>query len=113
MKYRIAIIGPENVTSLFKSVGADVFVAHTGEEATDALKEIKASTDDPESTKRYAVALILESLYTALKEEDLQKLSRGSLPSIISVPGLEGSSGAALQKLGRLAEQAVGSNILN
>jgi len=113
MKYRIAIIGPENVTSLFKAVGADVFVAHNSEEATEALRIIKQKTDDTESTEPYAVALVLESLYAGIKQDDLQKLSRGSLPSIISVPGLEGSSGAALQKLGRLAEQAVGSNILN
>lgn len=112
MSYKIAIIGPETITSLFTSVGADVFVAHTGEEATEALFRIKTQTEDTTSTSRYAVALVIESLYAEISADDLERLSRGSLPSIIAVPGIEGSTGASLEKLKRLAEQAVGSNIL-
>lgn len=113
-QYKIAVVGPTDVTSIFRSTGATIFEADTGESALAILKDIKKQTQNPEGSQdRYAIVVILERLVAEIRPEDYEKVAFGSLPAIIAVPGFEGSSGVSMEKLARLAEKAVGSNILN
>lgn len=109
--YKIAVIGPASVTSIFRATGAHVFNATTGEEALTILKEIKKETVDAIDSA-YAVVVILENLVADIRVEDYEKVTLGSLPAVVAVPGFEGSSGVGIEKLARLAQKAVGSNIL-
>ena len=112
--YKAAIIGPKSIISGFKALGVTPFDAETGEEALQALKEIKSTIDNPkEGKEKYATVIIIESLVHDIPEADMEKVSRGALPAIVALPGLEGSQGAGVDKLKRLAEKAIGSDILS
>jgi V/A-type H+/Na+-transporting ATPase subunit F len=111
--YTTAIIGPHAIISGFSALGVVPFPAHTGSEMLAILKSIKRTLEDPESTDaRYAVVILIESLVDQLPKEELDRVSRGALPALVILPGVEGSRGAGAFKLKRLAERAVGSNIL-
>ena len=112
--HNIAIIGPKTIISGFKALGVTVFDAHNGTEALEILKNIKKdlSTPTPE-TKKFAVIIVNETLAHDIPKEEMEKISRGALPAIVILPGLEGSHGAGVEKLRRLAEKAIGSDILN
>ena len=44
-------------------------------------------------------------------EEDYKKLGQKALPAIIPVPGSTGATGYGLKRIGKMVEQAVGSDI--
>jgi vacuolar-type H+-ATPase subunit F/Vma7 len=47
-----------------------------------------------------------------IPQDEMDKVSSGALPAIVALPGIEGSHGAGVAKLKRLAERAIGSDIL-
>ena len=115
MSYKIAIVGPKGVVAGFKALGVTPFDAENGADALAILKELKANiTDiDNEGKEKFASVILIESLANQISPEDMEKVSRGALPAIVLLPGIEGSSGAGLQKLKVLAEKAVGTDILS
>jgi vacuolar-type H+-ATPase subunit F/Vma7 len=46
-----------------------------------------------------------------MEKEKYKKLTSGALPAIIPIPGHKGSSGFGDEKIKRIVEQAVGSDI--
>jgi V/A-type H+-transporting ATPase subunit F len=111
--YNIAIIGPKAVISGFKALGVTPFDAEDGETALEVLKTIKKDIETPGSTvQKFAAVILIESIARDISHEDMEKVSRGALPAIVTLPGLEGSHGAGVAKLKALAEKAVGSDIL-
>ncbi len=111
-EYKIAIVGPENTVSGFRSLGVESFPAHTTEDALHQLRKIKQLTTDPESTSKYAVVCIIEDLVLHVDQMEYAKIVDGPLPAVVLLPGPEGSQGFAIERLRRLAEQAVGSAII-
>lgn len=111
-EYKIAIIGPADTVSGFKALGVVAFDAKTADEALQRLREIKQQTVDPQSTTKYAIVCIIEDLVASVDQAEYAKVVEGPLPAIVILPGPEGSKGFALQRLRRLAEQAVGSAII-
>lgn len=113
--YRIAIVGPKEAVAGFSLLGVDVIAATTAEEATEALFRLKKSMrTDPDGRERnvYGVVFISEDLAGGLSADDEKKLARGALPAIIPLPSHRGSSGYGLDRLKRIVERAVGSDIL-
>lgn len=55
---------------------------------------------------------VTEDLAGQLSAEDERKLARGTLPAIIPLPSFRGSTGYATDRLNRIVERAIGSNIL-
>jgi V/A-type H+-transporting ATPase subunit F len=108
-EYRIAIVGPEKMTSGFKALGVDVFDAETGEQAVNKIKELRGTA---ETKTKYAVILLLEELAKHIPEDEYARLSQGPLPALLVLPGVSGSTGRGAQHLKHLAERAVGSDIL-
>jgi hypothetical protein len=49
---------------------------------------------------------------TLVDQAEYAKVVEGVLPAVVLLPGPEGSSGFAIERLRRLAEQAVGSAII-
>jgi V/A-type H+-transporting ATPase subunit F len=113
-KHNIAIIGPKPVISGFKALGVTPFNANSGEEALTVLQNIKKNLVDgaSDSSQTFATVILIESIAHDIAHEDMEKVSRGALPAIVVLPGLEGSHGAGVAKLKSLAEKAIGSDIL-
>ena len=111
-EYKIAIVGPLDTVSGFKALGVDSFQAQTAEEALEQLRVIKKQTLDPDSDTKYAVVCIIEDLVTLVDQKEYAKVVEGPLPAVVLLPGPEGSSGFAIERLRGLAEKAVGSAII-
>ena len=113
MNYKTAIIGPKDVISGFKALGVIPYDAKGGEEALEIIKNIKKEISEGGGTaEKFAVVIIIESTANQIPTDEFEKVSRGALPAVLVLPGLEGSTGAGVAKLKQLAERAVGSDIL-
>ncbi len=114
MKFGIAIIGRREEILGFSAVGLTIFPAETGEVAREILFDLKrALTDETHTigTPKFAIVFVMEEFIRSLTQEELTKLSAGALPSIISLPGNSGSTGYGNEKIRRIVEKAVGSDI--
>lgn len=107
MTYRIAIVGPEDSVIGFKALGVE---PHPVSDTASLLKKVEDLCSD-DLDERYAIILITEDYFVKAKEE-LFELSKRPLPAIISIPSHEGSKGLGGEKIKRIVEQAVGSDIL-
>ena len=112
--YSIAIIGQKDVILGFKAIGITAVNANTSEDALNALKELKSEkvTEAGIERPKYAIIMLTEDLAKDFPEEDYKKLSDDMLPSILVIPGVQGSTGFGMKKLGKIVEKAIGSNIL-
>lgn len=113
MCYKMAIIGPHEETFGFSALGVRSFAANTPEKARDILFGIKSDMSEDASNEagRYAIVFVMEELLIGISAEDYEKLSTGALPSIISLPGNRGTTGYGNEKIRRIVEKAVGSDI--
>lgn len=109
--YKIGIIGPTDTVSGFTALGVESFDATDGDTALAQLKKIKDHNANQPDTP-YAIVCIIENLLTSIDQAEYAKVVAGALPAVVVLPGLEGSQGFALDRLRRLAEQAVGSAII-
>ncbi len=114
MNYSIAIIGNKETILGFKALGLETFNANTTEEATTLLFDLKAETIEikGETKPKYAIIFITEELAMNIKKDDYKKLSLSSLPAIIPVPSSKGATKYGLSRIGKMVEQAVGSDIM-
>jgi vacuolar-type H+-ATPase subunit F/Vma7 len=111
--YKIAIIGPKDIISGFKALGVIPFDAEGGERALEILKEMKKDIDEGgDDVQKFATVIIIESIAQEISADEMDKITKGALPAIVALPGLEGSHGAGVAKLKRLAERAIGSDVL-
>ncbi len=115
MNCRIAIVGPQEVIAGFTLLGADIVAAHSQIEALEILYRLKKETQrDERGIERpmYGIIFVSEYLMTNLPIEEERKLAKGALPAIIPLPSHRGSTGFSSDRLRRIVERAVGSNIL-
>lgn len=113
-KYSIAIVGNKDTILGFKALGLNTFNANSGAEASQVLQNLKAENvklNDGETRPKYAIIFITEDLATQIPKDDYKKLSQDALPAIIPVPGSQGASGYGIRRIGKMVEQAVGSDI--
>ncbi len=111
--YNVAIIGPKDVILGYKALGVTPFVSNNGSEALDVLQKIKHDIEKGEKeVMKFAVVILIESIAKQIPVENMDRISQGALPAIVVLPGIEGSTGEGVAKLKRLAEKAVGSDIL-
>lgn len=108
--YRIAVIGPQDTVAGLAALGVEAFDATTGEEVLSKLRVITQAAERGETP--YAIVCIIESLAAAADPDEFNRLTREPLPAVVMLPGPEGSSGASIARLRRLAEQAIGSAII-
>lgn len=112
--YTIAIVGPKEVISGFKALGVTTFPAETSEKALEAMVEIKNNVEsDAADAISYALVILIESLAVGIASDDLRRVTKGALPAVVVLPGIEGSQGSGQAKLRELAEKAVGTDILS
>ena len=116
MKQKIAIIGNKETILGFKALGLETFDANNAEKATEILHKLAGEVividkTTEESIPMYAIIFITEDLAIKVPEEDYKKLGQKALPAIIPVPGSTGATGYGLKRIGKMVEQAVGSDI--
>lgn len=111
--YKIAIVGPKSVVSGFKALGVDAFNAENAEDAVAVIRELRAKGKDESIETPYAVVIVTENLVSNMSEDDYARITKGALPALVVLPGLEGSTGQSKKKLKELTERAVGSDILS
>ncbi len=114
MKYKTAIIGSKDAIAGFSLLGIDTVAVETPAEAVEKLLELKKDTrtEGGRELNTYAIIFITEDLAGGISPDDEKKLARGALPAIIPLPSHQGSTGYGLERLKRIVERAVGSNIL-
>lgn len=115
MNHKIAIVGTWEAVAGFALLGVDVVPVKDSEEAVTELHRLKKKmAPDEHGVERnvYAIVFITEDLAGGITPEDEKKLARGALPAIIPLPSHKGSTGYGLQRLKRIVERAVGSDIL-
>ena len=105
MKYKIAIVGNKETILGFKALGLETHDANTAEDAVKVLYDLKEEQD------QYAIIFITEELAMGIPKDDYKKLSQSALPAIIPVPGSKGTTGYGIKRIGKMVEQAVGSDI--
>lgn len=110
MTHNVAIIGPKDAIIGFSALGVKPFESYTADEALEILKTIKSDILE-EKEKCFAIVLITEDLIRAIPQDEYKKISKGALPAIIAVPGIHGTTGFGDEKVRRMVEQAVGSDI--
>lgn len=117
MTHQIAIVGPKDTILGFKALGLKTFNALTTEEAVKVLYELKKEqiVDEKtgESKPLYAIIFVIEDLMSEMEDSDYKKLSQDALPAIVPVPGTKGATGYSLKRIGKMVEQAVGSDIFS
>ena len=115
MKYKIAIVGSREAVGGFSLLGVDVVPVQNSAEAVQELFRLKKETQqDNQGIERnsYAIVFITEDLSSGISPDDEKKLAKGALPAIIPLPSHQGATGYGLQRLKRIVERAVGSDIL-
>lgn len=107
MKYSIAIIGPKNIIQGFSLLGARPLYAESGEEFLRIFQELQRNVE----TEPYAVVIVIENILRQISEEEYQHITKNPLPSIVSLPGIEGSTGYSAERLKKMTQKAIGSDI--
>lgn len=103
MDYKIAIIGNHEEILGFKALGLFPIAVNSTEDAKKKFDEIVNNND-------FAIVFVTENW--ALKIQDVLLEHRGALPAVVTIPNYAGSKGMGEQKLRKIVEQAVGSDIL-
>ena len=103
--YKISILGSEEVVKGFKILGLEILTPLDEAAAQEILLKLK-------NEGRCGVLIITEDWAQRLDKFLQEEFAKLSLPALVVVPGLAGSSGQALLQLKRIVEQAVGSDIL-
>lgn len=113
MKYRIAIVGSPEATSVFSLLGVDIVPLRDPELAAQELYRLKREMHEVDGIPRnvYGVVFITEDLAAGISADDERKLAKGALPAIIPLPSHH-STGYGMARLKRIVERAVGSDIL-
>lgn len=101
--HKIAVIGDEDSILGFRALGVSVFPVGSGEEADAALRAAARSD--------YAVIYITEG-YAGEIIDTITEYSRKPLPVVLTIPDISGHEGAAMEKIRRTVEKALGADIL-
>lgn len=99
--YKIGVIGPRDQVLAFMAAGFTVYDAQSRREALTALK--KAKGED------CAILYITAALAGEI-EAEIARLSKDTLPAIVTLPDMDSGYGTA--QLKRAVERAVGADII-
>lgn len=112
--YKFAVVGNVSSVKLYQALGAETHAVTTNEAARDKVEDLfRATKDDEAKSAVYAVVFVEEDYYKTFPEDLIEKLSRKALPAVIPVPSpASGNDNFATNRLRKIVERAVGSDIL-
>ncbi len=114
--YKLSVVGYESSILIYRAIGAETFAVSDENEAREAVENlVAANIGDEAKTPTYAVVFVEESFYQLLPPDLLEKFSRRALPALVPVPSPSSGQGKSFskQRLARIVEKAVGSDIFN
>lgn len=104
MSYQAAIIGDSDSVLGFRAVGFEAVPAETAAEVRAALKKL--------SDGSYAVIYITEQA-ASLAMDEVAKFRDRLIPTVILIPGKDGSLGIGKKAVQQSIERAVGADIIS
>lgn len=112
--YRIAMVGSREAVAGFALLGVDIVPVESPEDAQQELLRLRrvTATDGGVERPLYAIIFVSEDLMEGIAPDDERKLAQNVLPAVIPLPSHRGSTGYGLERLRRIVERAVGSDIL-
>lgn len=113
--HKMAIVGSKEVCSAFRMLGAAAFPVQSAPQALQTIFNLKKETIRDEQGKEhntYAVIFVTENFLQDIAPDDEKRLAKGMLPAIIPLPTHKGTTGYGLQRIKRIVERAIGSDIL-
>ena len=102
MQGKMAIIGDGDSVLAFKAGGVDAYSAENAAAAKELLRKL---------AKTYSIIFITEDLAAEL-DDLIKRMLESAYPVIIPVPGKNGSTGFAYNKMKEQMEKALGVDIL-
>jgi len=102
---KIGLIGEEHDISAFRALGLDIFPITRVAEVEELLPRLLKSNE-------YGIILITEAVGAAARSM-VEEAAGQPLPSLVFIPGSEGSRGFARERLRKIVERAVGVDILS
>jgi len=111
MEYRIAIIGSGEAIEGFSLLGVETVPAISGPDAVEKIREMKKRGQN-ENSSPYAIIFVTEDLAQSFTKDDEKYFAKDALPAVIPLPSHLGSTGYSTERLRRIVERAVGSDIL-
>ncbi|MDD5503042.1 MAG: V-type ATP synthase subunit F [Candidatus Thermoplasmatota archaeon] len=103
-QYGIAIIGDDETVAGFGAAGIAAYPVSDSDSALGVLQNVRKMN--------YGIIFITEAYAKGL-ETLIINIGTEALPIIISIPGKEGSKGVGIKWLQKVAERAVGFDILS
>lgn len=94
---KVGILGSKNSILGFKAIGVDVLDF--------------ACLKDRQHLKNYGILFITEDCAKKMHKE-LDEISGQTLPAILTIPSLQGTSKEEMRSLKKIVKRAVGSDIL-
>ena len=101
---KLLIIGSEELITIFQAIGAETENCQDPKIAFEKISNLKKNPNTD-----YGVILISNTLTAKWPNSYFDQLTGTGLPAVISIPDLTGKSD--LDKLRRLTERAIGSDI--
>ena len=101
--HKIAVIGDEGSIMGFRALGVDAFAVASAAEADEALRSA--------AHRDYAIIYVTEG-YASEIIDTITEYSHRPLPVVLSIPDSSGKKGAAMEKIRRTVEKALGADIL-
>lgn len=112
--YKLAIIGTKDQILGFTALGMTAIAVNSFETAREKVLELASSNiegENGEVRREYAIIFIMEEYAEQLSKDDYKKINKEALPAVIPIPGIKGTSGHGLERVKKMVEQAVGSDI--
>ncbi len=100
---KIGLIGEEQDIRAFRALGLDLFPVSSPAEVARVLPELIKS-------KEYGIILITENVGEAARSI-VEEAAGLPLPSLVFIPGNQGSRGFARERVRKIVERAVGMDI--
>lgn len=113
-QFKLAVVGGVSSVSLYRALGCETYSVYNQDQAREKTESLfRAAHDDENKTPHYAVVFVEEDYYKAFPEDLIEKFSRKALPAVIPVPSPKsGDDNFAANRLRKIVERAVGSDIL-
>jgi V/A-type H+-transporting ATPase subunit F len=101
--HKIAVIGDEGSIMGFRALGVDTFAVATAHEARETLRAAARG--------QYAIIYVTEGVASDIIDT-ITEYGHKPLPVVLTIPDSSGKKGAAMEKIRRTVEKALGADIL-
>jgi V/A-type H+-transporting ATPase subunit F len=101
---RVAVIGDKDTILGFKAFGFNIFTVKDESEAREAWQEVCKSDHD--------LIFITEEYYQKMGDL-IAEFSEKPVPAVLAIPNIAGATGLSIERIRKLAEKAIGADILS